>query len=124
MAAKVIDPEVMSQMNNYDPYPTADFNQMLLRKMQQPVVSVPPEFDPYQVLLKRKKQQDSGELPPIKDIDPDDLYELQQFCQMHGVVGFNCGRMNPKAALQMLKSRMGIRENPTTPPAQKKVLLG
>lgn len=111
-------------MNDYEPYPNANFSQLLLRKMQQPVANVSHEFDPYQALLKRKKQQDSGELPPIKDIDPNELYELQQFCQKHGIVGFNCGRMNPKVALQMLKSRMGIRENPNTPPAQKKVLLG
>jgi hypothetical protein len=110
-------------MNDTESYPTADFNQLLLRKMQQPVASVPHEFDPYQALLKRKKQQDSGELPPIKNINPDDLYELQQFCQTHGIVGFNCGKMNPRAALQMLKSRMGIKENPATS-VQKKILLG
>jgi hypothetical protein len=111
-------------MSNYESYPTIDASQLLLTKIQQSVASIPPEFDPYQALLKRKKQQDSGELPPIKDINADDLYELQQFCQTHGVVGFNFGRMNPKAALQMLKSRMGIRENPTPTPAQKTVLLG
>jgi hypothetical protein len=111
-------------MNDSESYSTADFNRLLLRKMQQQVAGVPPEFDPYQALLKRKKQQDSGELPPIKDINPDDLYELQQFCQLHGIVGFNCGKMNPKTALQMLKSRMGIRENPTQITSRKNILFG
>ena len=87
-------------------------------------IAAPNEFDPYQSLLKRKKQQDSGELPPIKDINPDDLYELQQFCQMHGIVGFNFGKMNPKSALQMLKYRMGIRETPAPPPSKKSILFG
>ena len=110
-------------MSEYESYPTMDANQLLLRKMQSAASSVPSEFDPYQVLLKRKKQQDSGELPAIKDINPDDLYELQQFCQTHGILGFNFNRMNPKAALQMLKSRMGIKETPTAP-TKKTMLLG
>lgn len=111
-------------MNNYESYPSVDVSQLLLNKMQQSVAGVPPEFDPYAALVKRKKQQDSGELPPIKDINPDDLYELQQFCQLHGIVGFNCGKMNPKAALQMLKSRMGIRENPVHTSSRKNILFG
>ena len=110
-------------MSSYESYTTVDTSQLLLTKMQQSAVSVAPEFDPYAALVKRKKQQDSGELPPIKDINPDDLYELQQFCQKHGIVGFNFGRMNPKAALQMLKSRMGIRENPIDT-SKKTILLG
>lgn len=113
-------------MSEFDGWQTIGPQHLLMKQMQQQSFSITPpnEFDPYAALVKRKKQQDSGELPPIKDINPDDLYELQKFCQAHGVVGFNFGRMNPKAALQMLKSRMGIRENPTTPPAQKTVLLG
>lgn len=113
-------------MSEFDGWPTIGSQHLLMKQMQQQSfnIAAPNEFDPYQALLKRKKQQDSGELPPIKDINPDDLYELQQFCQTHGIVGFNFGRMNPKTALQMLKSRMGIRENPTTPPAPKSILLG
>lgn len=111
-------------MKNYESYSTMDVSSLLLRKTQQSFVSVPPEFDPYQILLKRKKQQDSGEIPSITDMNPDDVYALQQFCQQHGIVGFNCGRMNPKVALHMLKSRMGIKENPIPPPAPKSILLG
>lgn len=82
------------------------------------------EIDPYQILLKRKKQKDSGELPTVKDIDPDDLHELSQFCQKHGIVGFNCGRMNPRAALQMLKTKMGIKEDPIFNNNKKNILFG
>lgn len=113
-------------MTEYETYPILNNNALLMRAIQQKSadVSCHSDFDPYQVLLKRKKQQDSGELPPIKDIDPDDLYELQQFCQKHGIIGFNCGKMNPKAALQILKSRMGIKENPVSNTNQKSILLG
>lgn len=113
-------------MSEFDGWPTIGPQNLLMKQMQQKNFSIaaPNEFDPYQALLKRKKQQDSGELPPVKDINPDDLYELQQFCQMHGIVGFNFGKMNPKAALQMLKYRMGIRETPTPPPSKKSILFG
>lgn len=113
-------------MNEFDDWSTIGPQHLLMKQMQHRSFSIaaPNEFDPYQALLKRKKQQDSGELPPVKDINPDDLYELQQFCQTHGIVGFNFGKMNPKAALQMLKSRMGIRETPITPITTKSILLG
>jgi len=65
-------------------------------------------FDPYQSMLKKKE----GEIAPV---DPtsiqkwpeEDLKKLQDYCQKMGVVGFNCGRMHPIAALAMLKRQFG-----------------
>ena len=73
-----------------------------------------PEFqtslnDPiFQSLVRRKKQGEDTTLPPIHEFPEKDILELEEFCKSHGIIGFNCGRMNPKAALQMLKSRLGV----------------
>jgi hypothetical protein len=96
-------------------------NYLLMKQMMRPSDTQVPDFDPCQMLVNKKKQRDSGEMPPIKQIDPDDLFELEEFCKNNGIVGFNCGFMNPRAALKMLKSRMGIKEEPV---ANKKILLG
>ena len=37
--------------------------------------------------------------------------DLQAICQQYGIVGFNCGRMHPKRALQMLKNKIGVVES-------------
>jgi hypothetical protein len=66
----------------------------------------------------------------INNIENDSLFqfniedrkELESFCKKHGIVGFECGNMNPKAALKMLKSRLGILEE--TPINKTKLLLG
>jgi hypothetical protein len=81
------------------------------------------EFDPYKVLLKKKVSQDNNELPPVMSIDFNDLYELQEFCKQHNIIGFNCGRMNPKFALKMLKSKMGLPNEESCVNTQNKSLL-
>ena len=113
-------------MNDFEPYRTIGPEALLMRRISQqaPIIAPPNSFDPYQALLKRKQQGDDTKLPPVMEYDPNDLFALQQFCQTHGIVGFNMGRMNPKAALSMLKSRMGIKESPTPSPPQSKLLLG
>ena len=71
-------------------------------------------FDPYQVMLKRKNANDQTEdgyiNTPVEQYDPNDIRELETFCANHGIIGFNFGRMNPKTALRMLKSKMGVVE--------------
>jgi hypothetical protein len=67
-----------------------------------------PDFDPYEMLVKRKQQTFSVIDTPMASYNEDDMIELQTFCHRHGIFGFNCGKMSPKAALQMLKRRMGI----------------
>lgn len=58
-------------------------------------------------LINRKKEQ---ELPMV-EFDQSDVKELEEFCRTHGIVGFNCGNMNPKAALEILKNRVGSATN-------------
>ena len=69
-------------------------------------------FDPHQLMIKRKKQIDD----PLENVDvpiydQNDIFELEEFCRKHNIFGFNFGKLNPKAALQMLKNKMGIIEN-------------
>ena len=72
-------------------------------------------FDPFAEMLKRKKQSDNEDIDlTVTPYDENDVEELEKFCEKHGVVGFNCGKMSPKAALQMLKSKMGVIEKKPT----------
>lgn len=67
-----------------------------------------PSFDAYTALVKRKREGEDTTLPPIQEYPQEDVLELESFCKKYGILGFNFGRMNPKMALRMLKSRMGI----------------
>lgn len=71
-------------------------------------------FDPVELLIKRIKQRDdleTGEIPRVEPYKSEDVKALEEFCKEHGIVGFNCGRMSPGAALAMLKGRMGMPSN-------------
>ena len=74
----------------------------------------PNTSDPiHAMMLKRRRQQETPEeCPPTSEYSDKDIQELAEFCREHGILGFNCGRMNPKAALMMLKGKMGIVETP------------
>lgn len=113
-------------MNTYESWSTISSDALLMQYLkQQPVTIAPPNsFDPYQALLKRKQHGEDTKIPPVAEYDPNDIYALQEFCKQHGIAGFNFGRMNPKAALQMLKARMGIKETPVQSVAKSNLLLG
>lgn len=66
------------------------------------------DFDPYKLLLKRKQQQDDPLLIPKVQYNESDVKELEEFCTKHGILGINFKNMNPKAILNMLKSKMGV----------------
>ena len=83
-----------------------------------------PPFDIYNALVKRKKQGEDTTLPPIQEFPQQDINELESFCHKYGIIGFNCGRMNPKSALRMLKSRMGVPIEESTPTKIKSLLKG
>ena len=75
-------------------------------------------YDPiHAMLVKRKQQHDSGEevLEPKLEYKNEDVKALEEFCRKMGIVGFSICRMNPKTALMMLKTKMGLVENPSTP---------
>ena len=76
----------------------------------------------FQNLVRRKQQGEDTNLPPIQEFPQQDINELESFCRKYGIIGFNCGRMHPKAALRMLKMRMGI-PNEEKPIVENKSLL-
>lgn len=88
-----------------------------------------PEFptslnDPiFQSLVRRKKQGEDTTLPPVQEFPENDILELEEFCKSHGILGFNCGRMNPKAALQMLKNKLGVTSHTEVASTQIKQIL-
>ena len=41
-----------------------------------------------------------------------DVKVLEDFCKKYGVLGFDCGKMSPIAALAMLKNMLGIVDGP------------
>lgn len=82
------------------------------------------DFDPYQAMLNRKKRMEepeSTEVPTVIQHSHPDIQALEEFCQQYGIIGFNCGRMSPRAALQFLKTKMGVREE--LPVASNKTML-
>ncbi len=79
----------------------------------------------FQSLVRRKKQGEDTTLPPVQQFPQSDIDELESFCKAHGILAFNCGRMNPKAALQMLKGKLGVlSHNEVTAPQIKHILKG
>lgn len=79
----------------------------------------------FQSLVRRKKQGEDTTLPPVQQFPQSEIDELESFCKAHGILGFNCGRMNPKAALQMLKGKLGVlSHNEVTAPQIKHILKG
>lgn len=84
-----------------------------------------PEFDPYQLLLKRKQQQDDPTFISKIEYNPGDIQELEMFCKKHGILGVNFKNMSPRAILNMLKSKMGIVDTESvTKNSSKKMLYG
>lgn len=65
--------------------------------------------DPYQLMLQKKKGETSEVDPStIQPTWPEaETQKLQDYCAKLGIVGFNCGRMHPIAALAMLKKQFG-----------------
>jgi hypothetical protein len=82
-----------------------------------------PDFDPYSMLVKRKNQSENPQEIPVMEYSEEDVMELESFCRKHGILGFNFGRMNPKSALRMLKSKMGISIEDNVTSNKSKTLL-
>ena len=55
----------------------------------------------------QKKQGINSEMPEAPEWPSDQVKKLQDYCTKMGIIGFNCGRMNPIAALAMLKKQFG-----------------
>lgn len=67
-------------------------------------------FDPYKMMVNRKQKNEELSDPniPIQTWQSEDIKKLEEFCSQHGIIGFNCGRMSPLAALAFLKQKLGI----------------
>ncbi|SRR6266404_6243580 len=88
-----------------------DFVQMAQQKVQTlKQDGLKKSFDPYQAMLDKKKL-DSGETvdTTLKSSWPEkDIQALEDFCRKYQIIGFNCGKMHPIAALAMLKKNLGV----------------
>jgi len=91
-----------------------DMNEMLSQRIAAKkaygagTTAPPGTFDPYQAMLDRKAGKVSEpSLPEAQQWPEEDVKLLQDYCRKMGIVGFNSGRMNPIAALAMLKKQIG-----------------
>jgi hypothetical protein len=105
--------------DEYAPYP--DVSELMAQRLAQRIATkqadvstgtLPPPgtFDPYQVLIKKKKMEESGEIDPktVQQKWPEeDVKKLQDYCTKMGIYGFSSGRMPPLAALALLKKQFG-----------------
>jgi hypothetical protein len=83
----------------------------------------PGTVDPYKIMLKRK-QDEIGEVDPntIQKWPDDSVKKLQDYCNKMGIYGYNSGRMNPLAALALLKKQFG--DDYTDVPLEQRVPEG
>ena len=70
-------------------------------------------FDPIKALMKNTA-------PEVKRDDAGQEM-LKKYCQSRGIVGVNCGNMDPVAALRMIKGRLG---DNSVLPSNKGILNG
>jgi len=85
---------------------------LLSKVIQNKQVVSDDTFDPHKLMMK-KKLTDSGvtvDNTPIQTWPEKDIKALEDFCLKYGIIGFNCGKMHPIAALGMLKQQLGVIE--------------
>jgi len=88
----------------------------LLQHIHQQNTNIPVStFDPYQMMVKKNKSDYEENIPDVVQYNQEDIKALEEFCAKHNIVGFNFGRMNPRAALNMLKAKMGVVESTPSP---------
>lgn len=112
------DQSTQPSLPGFEPYPEMkhsilpDFNQLVAQKVNPKQQEL--GFDPHKLMVQRK-QLETGEVldvTPVQQWPEKDVQALTDFCAKHGILGFNCGRMSPVAALAMLKNQLGIVDGP------------
>ena len=91
-----------------------DFGQFLQQGLEKDRSVNPGTFDPHALMVK-KKGLEKGEVEDItpKQVWPEkDVKALEDFCAKNGIMGFNCGKMSPIAAIAILKQKLGIVDGP------------
>ena len=114
----------------FSEYPTMPSMEQVMAQ-RNPTVIKDGAFDPHQLMVKKKLTDsgDSVDLTPKQSWPNQDIKALEDFCLKYGIVGYNCGRMSPVAALAMLKQKMGVIDTPSenrvtySDAMNKKVLL-
>jgi len=73
-----------------------------------------PDFDDF-IMKRFTKTEPSQDFTfDFQTVSQEDVDELKQFCSDHNIIGVNFGNNNPKAILNMLKKRIGIKEDKTS----------
>ena len=95
------------------------------KKAETAGTTLPPAgtVDPYQLML-QKKRGETTEINPdtVVKWPEESLTKLQDYCTKMGIIGFDCGRMHPIAALSMLKRQYG--DDYTDVPLEERVPAG
>jgi hypothetical protein len=102
---------------------TQNFGSMMQRMSGHGEIQTSQDDPIFKALVRRKKQGEDTTLPPTQEYSNEDIEALESFCKQHGILGFNFGRMHPKAALSMLKNKMGMPSHTEVSLNQSKSLL-
>jgi hypothetical protein len=97
-------------INTEEEFPSLpDFSNFMAQRIANKTKDLTPKFDPHNLMVKKHKET-TGETPidtPKFEWPEGDMKALNDFCEQNGIMGFNCGKMHPTAALAMLKSKVG-----------------
>lgn len=102
---------------------TQNFGAMMNRMAGNGEISATQNDPIHQMLVRRKQSGEDTQMPPQQSFPQEDIDALESFCQKHGILGFNFGRMHPRAALNMLKNKMGMPSHTEIAVSQSKTLL-
>lgn len=91
-----------------------------------PNLPPPGTVDPYKLMLNKKRAAEAGDIDPgtVVRWPEEAVQKLQDYCTKMGIVGFNCGKMHPMAALAMLKRQLGDADDFTGVPLEERVPEG
>jgi hypothetical protein len=109
--------------NEYEPWPTADINTLLSRRIETRPSGVSPTLDPYNLMVQRK-QSETKEVDPktVQKWPEQDVKALEEYCSKMGIAGFSSGKIPPSVALAMLKRQLG--DDFTNVPLEERIPAG
>ncbi len=97
----------MSEFQHSNPPPFSAFANNIVNGSN---INNPPPgtVDPYKLMLKKKKQMDSGDFEPGPTVrwPEEDVQALKNYCMKMGIYGYNT-KLHPKIALAQLKKQFG-----------------
>jgi hypothetical protein len=119
----------MNEQLEFDDWPQmSSMNLPSFEQMVSQNTQAPNDFDPHKLMMKKKDILDGNVFEPEQKWPEKDIKTLEEFCKKYGIVGFNCGRMSPIAALSLLRQNLGIvdeeRSTYSQTMKQKTLLMG